>query len=498
MIDAPDAAAAAAAGEAAFSARVTAWSSATSPPPPAPLAPWAALAADTRALAALAAARRAARFAAGALRLDNTKLVFRLDEGGAPVEAWAHVHREANQMIEEFMLLANMCAAARLHARLPAHALLRRHPPPAQRQLDELATTVAAATGWELDVGSAGALQRSLADARAAFVAADGAGGGDRAAALTLMCTKPMQVAAYVCAGTVGVKKRGAGGGDADDRAAAVASPPSSPATAHYALAVDLYTHFTSPIRRYPDVLVHRMLAATLAADGFCVDDAAAPPRPPVPASALAAAGVPDPDAVAAAAAHCNERKAAAKKVQDASGRLFLVALVRATPRAAVAVVTAVGGASYVDAHVPSLGVDVRISVDDEAHGGGVGGAWDGEGRVLTVRRGGGREGGGGGGAADAHGGGAPPAPLPRLHNPDRLAPVPLPLSLALLTPVPVVVTAREGGGREPGGGELTASLLVDGSRWAAAAAAGGGAGEAATVVAGGRLGVVDDLLGAD
>ena len=75
-------------------------------------------------------------------------------------------------------------------------------------------------------------------------MAADGAGGGDRAAALTLMCTKPMQVAAYVCAGTVGVKKRGADGGDdgdrgdRDDRAAAVSSsPPSSPATAHYALA---------------------------------------------------------------------------------------------------------------------------------------------------------------------------------------------------------------------------------------------------------------------
>ena len=50
---------------------------------------------------------RAARHKEGALRLDNVKLNFRLDTDGNPVSATPHVQREANQMIEEFMLLAN-------------------------------------------------------------------------------------------------------------------------------------------------------------------------------------------------------------------------------------------------------------------------------------------------------------------------------------------------------------------------------------------------------
>ena len=62
---------------------------------------------DVLQLNSVARKLRAARYSDGALRLDNVKLSFRLDAEGNPVSAQPYVSREANHMIEEFMLLAN-------------------------------------------------------------------------------------------------------------------------------------------------------------------------------------------------------------------------------------------------------------------------------------------------------------------------------------------------------------------------------------------------------
>ncbi len=94
--------------------------------------------ADVRALGALAGHMRRRRFAGGALRLDNVKLNFRLGADGNPAAAEPHVQREANQLVEELMLKANMAVAALLADAWPAAALLRRHPPPLERKMAEL------------------------------------------------------------------------------------------------------------------------------------------------------------------------------------------------------------------------------------------------------------------------------------------------------------------------------------------------------------------------
>ena len=86
----------------------------------------------------LAAARRRARFASGALRLNKTKLWFALDpETGRPIGTGPYVQRASNFLVEELMLLANETVARYISAVFPHRALLRRHPPPLQRKMEQ-------------------------------------------------------------------------------------------------------------------------------------------------------------------------------------------------------------------------------------------------------------------------------------------------------------------------------------------------------------------------
>jgi protein SSD1 len=96
----------------------------------------------------------------------------------------------------------------------------------------------AARLGYEMDVSSAGALMKSfnaIQDPTARRL-------------LELLCFKATQRAKYFCAGMLDIAKY-----------------------SHYALNVPLYTHFTSPIRRYADVLVHRQLESVIQSGGKCI-----------------------------------------------------------------------------------------------------------------------------------------------------------------------------------------------------------------------------------
>uniref|UniRef100_A0A7C9AS55 Uncharacterized protein n=1 Tax=Opuntia streptacantha TaxID=393608 RepID=A0A7C9AS55_OPUST len=188
---------------------------------------------DLRNMNALAKKMRQRRIDRGALTLASAEVKFQIDtETHDPLDIGMYQIREANQMVEEFMLAANVSVAEKILKHFPFCSLLRRHPTPTREMLEPLLQT-AAAVGLDLDISSSKALADSL----------DRAVGNDPYfnKLIRILATRCMTQAVYFCSGDL--------------------SPPEY---LHYGLAAPLYTHFTSPIRRYADVIVHRLLAASL------------------------------------------------------------------------------------------------------------------------------------------------------------------------------------------------------------------------------------------
>ncbi|GMJ07855.1 Rrp44 homolog A, EMBRYO DEFECTIVE 2763 [Hibiscus trionum] len=191
---------------------------------------------DLRNMNTLAKIMRQRRIDKGALTLASAEVKFQIDtETHDPLDIGMYQIREANQMVEEFMLAANVSVAKQIRECFPSCSLLRRHPTPTREMLEPLLCT-AAAVGLDLDVSSSKALADSL----------DHAVRDDPYfnKLIRILATRCMTQAVYFCSGDL--------------------SPPEYH---HYGLAAPLYTHFTSPIRRYADVIVHRLLAASLGID---------------------------------------------------------------------------------------------------------------------------------------------------------------------------------------------------------------------------------------
>lgn len=138
---------------------------------------------------------------------------------------------ETNSMVEEFMLLANISVAEKLYQELPQLALLRCHPKPNPVNFDEL-MSAAKSRGFEVDTKDG----RSLADSLDKLKDPSNPFFNLMFRMITTRC---MTQAYYFCSGKV--------------------SDPES--FLHFGLATPIYTHFTSPIRRYADLIVHRLLS---------------------------------------------------------------------------------------------------------------------------------------------------------------------------------------------------------------------------------------------
>ncbi|KAJ1367141.1 hypothetical protein KIN20_027995 [Parelaphostrongylus tenuis] len=225
-----------------------------------------------------------------------------------PVSVNAEEPQESYKLVKEFMLLANISVATKIESHFPRMAFLRRHSPPKQKVLREI-LEICEKIGFPLDAASS---------VRLAFLLSKFQGGNSLLHSinqeLSKLLAKPMQMGYYICAGS--------------------AKKPNN--YHHYALNVPLYTHFTAPLRRYADIIVHRQLAAAL---GYC---------PPTEKTAQ----------------HCNDKKLAARAARDSSNETFFGLVVKQNgPIEARGLVVSVMHASF-DVLVLKYGVVKRVYVN--------------------------------------------------------------------------------------------------------------------------------------
>lgn len=177
----------------------------------------------------LAKELRRRRYENGALEFDRAEVRFDIDKDGKPVSVFFKESKDANKLIEEFMLLANITVAESI-GKVPKGKkaktfVYRVHDNPDPEKISNL-SQIAARFGFKVKAeGTAKEVNRGINK-----LLKDVKGRGEENM-LSILAIRSMAKALYTTE-NVG----------------------------HYGLAVDYYTHFTSPIRRYPDMMVHRLL----------------------------------------------------------------------------------------------------------------------------------------------------------------------------------------------------------------------------------------------
>lgn len=182
----------------------------------------------------LATILREKRFKNGSINFSSEEIKFKLDDNGKPIETYVKEQKEANHLVEEFMLLANKKVAELIgktepRNREPKTFVYRIHDEPNPEKLNTFVQFLKK-LGYTLNVSSRQALASSY---NRLFERISGKGEEHM---IETIAIRTMAKAEY-----------------------------SIDNIGHYGLAFPYYTHFTSPIRRYPDLMVHRLLERYLA-----------------------------------------------------------------------------------------------------------------------------------------------------------------------------------------------------------------------------------------
>ncbi|MDE2995273.1 MAG: ribonuclease R [Bacteroidota bacterium] len=210
----------------------------------------------------MAKSMRDVRFEHGSIDFDLREVRVELDDTGRPVRIVPRERRDAHRLIEEYMLLANRLVAQRYGDEAPAF-VFRIHDPPDADRISQLANYIGA-FGHELPHEN-GAVTPKALNALLRSVS-----GRPEAPVIEEAALRSMSRARY----------------DTDNHG-------------HYGLAAEFYTHFTSPIRRYPDLLVHRLVREKMDGQRRV-----------------------DPEGLSTLAKHCSEREQVATEAERESVQL--------------------------------------------------------------------------------------------------------------------------------------------------------------------------------